>query len=92
MRSEHRLDERCLVGRENSFVATVNEDDPSVATARGRHTSRLTRGDRSYVATSNVSIQATLHHFDVVITLAVEIDGSVVFTRRWVETIPRHLL
>jgi hypothetical protein len=78
--------------REQAFVATVDEADPSVASAQRRHTSRLFRGDHCYVATSQVSIQASAHRFDVAISLVVEVDGAGFFSRRWLEAIPRELV
>ena len=82
MQTSDRLDARSVVEREHSLVTTVNEDDPAAASVRGRHTSRLTRGDICYAATSNVSIQASEHRFDVAIALDVEINGRLHFSRR----------
>jgi hypothetical protein len=31
-------------------------------------------------------------HFQVIINLIVRVNGGTVFSRKWVESIPRHLL
>jgi putative CocE/NonD family hydrolase len=90
--SRERVDAWTVIEREYSLRATVREDDPARASARGRHTSRVLRGERCYSASSDVSIQAAERRFDVAIALDVALDGNLHGSRRWVEAIPRNLL
>ena len=55
--ADERIDETTVVRREYSLVADVHPDRPASASARGRHTSRITRPNSVMEGSSDVLIQ-----------------------------------
>ncbi|HEX9598522.1 MAG TPA: CocE/NonD family hydrolase [Gaiellaceae bacterium] len=91
-RREQRIDAARVAHREYSLTAQLDPADPAGASARGRHVSRIVRPDGVAEASSDVSVQATAEHFHVTIELAVHLNGTLRFARRWAESVPRQLL
>ena len=90
--ADDRIDETTVVRREYSLVADVHPDRPASASARGRHTSRITRPTSVMEGSSDVLIQATATHFHVTIELELRVNGTLHHSDRWVESVPRVLL
>ena len=91
-RRSERINERTLVTRTYAMTSVVDSDDPSSASARGKHTTSIETPNRLTEATSSVGIQATATHFHVVIDLAVTVDGLLHHSRQWAESVRRDLL
>jgi putative CocE/NonD family hydrolase len=90
--ADDRIDETTVVHREYSLLADVHPDRPASASARGRHTSRITRPTSVMEGSSDVLIQATATHFHVTIELELRVNGTLHHSDRWVESVPRALL
>jgi hypothetical protein len=74
------------------FECTADPHNPAAATAHGRyHVSRSQPG-LDLDAISDVSIIGASAAFHVLITAEVKVNGQPYFSRRWSESIPRHLL
>ena len=89
---DQRINDTTVVRREYSIVADCDPADPASASARGRHTSRITRPNSVAEGSSDVTIQATETHFHVTIELELLVNGKLHHSRRWVESVPRVLL
>jgi hypothetical protein len=88
----YRVDERTAIQRDFSLVTDLHPDDPAHVVARGLHVSRLTRPGETIEGRSETAIRSTATHLHVSIDLDVRLNGALHFQRRWVESIPRHLL
>jgi hypothetical protein len=89
---DERINDTTAVHREYSLVADVHPDDPGSASARGRHTSRISRPNWVAEGRSDVLIQASATHFHVTIELELRVNGTVHHSKSWVESVPRALL
>ncbi|MCI0636474.1 MAG: hypothetical protein L0206_21530, partial [Actinobacteria bacterium] len=89
---DERIDATTVVHREYSLLADCDPANPGSASARGRHTSRITRPASAMEGSSDVLIQATATHFHVTIDLELRVNGTLHHSRRWVESVPRILL
>jgi putative CocE/NonD family hydrolase len=90
--SNQLVNDAAAVTREYELTSYADPDDPAVASARGHHSTKIRRPNGLIEAKSNVNIQGTATHFHVTIDLAVTVDGLPHHMRRWVESVPRHLL
>jgi hypothetical protein len=90
--SSERIKPDFRVDRTFEGVMRADPKDPARASAFGRHSSRLIRSVGTTEAVSDLLIQGSPTSFHVTLTLTVEVDGNVVFTNRWNESIPRVLL
>ena len=70
----------------------VDRDDPASASAFGSHAATIEQPSGSTTSTSDLSIQASAERFHIVLTVEVQRDGARVFSRRWIESVPRRLL
>lgn len=89
---DHRINDTTAVHREYSLVADCHPHDPALASAHGKHISRITRPNSVMEGSSDVLIQATATHFDVTIELELRVNGAIHHSKRWVEAVPRVLL
>ncbi len=89
---DERINDTTVVRREYSLVADVHPDDPASASARGRHTSRITRPNSVMEGSSDVLIQGTATHFHVTIDLELRVNGTLHHSARWLKSVPRVLL
>jgi hypothetical protein len=87
-----RINSSTLVRRKFLGIMRVDRDDPASASAFGRHAATIEQPSGSTTSTSDLSIQASAERFHIVLTVEVERDGAPVFSRRWVESVPRRLL
>jgi putative CocE/NonD family hydrolase len=89
---DERINETTVVRRDYWLTAHCDPSDPASASAHGRHVSRIRRPNEETEGRSHVLIQATRTHFQVTIDLDVRVNGALHHSRRWVESVPRHLL
>ena len=87
-----RINPRRSCGGRFSASTRADRDDPASASAFGRHSATIERPSGSTTSTSDLSIQASAERFHIVLTVEVQRDGAPVFSRRWVESVPRVLL
>jgi hypothetical protein len=87
-----RINPSTLVRRSFLGIMRSDRDDPAAASAFGRHSATIEQPSGSTTSTSDLSIQASAERFHIVLTVEVERDGAPVFSRRWVESVPRQLL
>ena len=87
-----RVNSSTLVRRKFLGIMRVDRDDPASASAFGRHAATIEQPSGSTTSTSDLSIQASAERFHIVLTVEVERDEAPVFSRRWVEWVPRRLL
>jgi putative CocE/NonD family hydrolase len=87
-----RINDTTLVRRSFLGVMRVDRDDPASASAFGRNSATIELPSGSTTSTSDLTIQASADRFHIVLTVEVEQNGAAVFSRRWVESVPRVLL
>jgi hypothetical protein len=87
-----RINPSTLVRRSFLGIMRADRDDPASASAFGRHSATIEQPGGSTTSTSDLSIQASAERFHIVLTVEVQRDGAPVFSRRWVESVPRRLL
>ena len=87
-----RISPMTVFKRVSSGLFSVAPDDPAHASGTGRHVSRLVSPGMEIVSESNISIQASTTTFQIVISLLVTVNGTSIHHRRWIESVPRHLL
>ena len=87
-----RINPSTLVRRSFLGIMRADRDDPASASAFGRHSATIVQPSGSTTSTSDLSIQASAERFHIVLTVEVQRDGAPVFSRRWVESVPRVLL
>jgi putative CocE/NonD family hydrolase len=87
-----RINPSTLVRRSFLGIMRVDRDDPASASAFGRHSATIEQPSGSTTSTSDLSIQASAERFHIVLTVEVQRDGAPVFSRRWIESVPRVLL
>ena len=87
-----RINPSTLVRRKFLGVMRADRADPANASAFGRHEATIEQPSGSTASTSDLSIQASAERFHIVLTVDVQRDGAPVFSRRWVESVPRRLL
>jgi predicted acyl esterase len=75
-----------------SAVVEVDPHDPANASVRGACRVERRFGSLTVDARSQVVVQGSASHFHVVVDAEALVNGLPHFTRRWVETVPRHLL
>ncbi len=85
-----RINDTTLVRR--SFLGVMRVDRDDAASAFGRNSAAIERPSGSTTSTSDLTIQASADRFHIVVTVEVEQNGAAVFSRRWVESVPRVLL
>jgi uncharacterized protein len=90
--TEHQTPAGTTIERDSGCVCEVDPVEPSRVTAHGWHECRSTHEGRTTAARADVVVASTADAFDVTIDLEVKVDGAVRATRRWVESVPRHLL
>jgi putative CocE/NonD family hydrolase len=86
-----RVNAHSVVARSYEFEAHVDPDCPSLASARGRHTSVLRRPSETITAVATTAVRGTAAHFHVTTDVAVTGNGSPHLTRQWTTSIPRQL-
>jgi hypothetical protein len=74
------------------MTAVASQRDPAHATVRGLSWLTLRRQDCTIDARVRGHIESTATDFHVAIQLNVTMDETPHFQKRWVRTIPRHLL
>jgi putative CocE/NonD family hydrolase len=72
------------------FTCEVHRDSPADASVKGRFSMSKSVGGRSVSATADTAISSTSTAYHVIIGLTVRVDGSVVLTRQWVDSVPRR--
>lgn len=87
-----RTPEGVAIEREFGGTFDVHSEDPADVVAHGWHVCRSTLDGDTTAARSDVRITSSADTFDVTIDLVVTVDGVIHATRRWDESIPRHLL
>jgi hypothetical protein len=92
LRRRERVNPATIIERTWDFSAHVDPDDPAGASARGAHTSTVTRPSGTVSATSIVSVRGAATRLHVTIDLEVRLDGAPHHVRRWTESVPRRLL
>ncbi len=90
--SVHRLTDTTVFEKQASGEFQVHPRYPALASGRGKHLLELKSDGGSIRAESEVWVQGGKTHFQVIINLIVRVNGGTVFFRKWVESIPRHLL
>lgn len=70
----------------------VDPKDPARANGLGHHRHCLSSPGMVVESEAQVTVQGTPSHFQMLITLDVTVNGKPHFSRRWSESIPRHLL
>jgi putative CocE/NonD family hydrolase len=78
--------------RGSEMTATGWEHDPAHASMRGLSWVTLTWPDRTIETRARGQIESTADVFHVTIQLDITMDGAGHFNKRWVRSIPRHLL
>jgi putative CocE/NonD family hydrolase len=87
-----RLSDSAEIEQQREVTATVSERDPAQATVRGLSRTTLYWPNRVIDTQARGQIESTMSHFHVTIQLHITMDGIPHFNKRWVRTIPRHLL
>jgi hypothetical protein len=93
-----RTSGRARVGDATDFTrsaettAVVSERDPARATVQGLSRVVLRWPERTIDTRARGQIESTENAFHVSIHLDITMDGLPHFSKRWVRTIPRHLL
>ena len=90
--SVHRLTDTTVFEKQASGKFQVHPRHPALASGRGKHLQELKSDGGSIRAESDVWVQGGKTHFQVIINLVVQVNGGTIFSRKWVESIPRHLL
>jgi putative CocE/NonD family hydrolase len=88
----HRTPGGTRIERDLGCVCSVDPVDPAHVEAHGWHRCRSIHDGQTTEARADVVIRSSAETFDVAIDLEVTVDGVVEATRRWAESIPRHLL
>lgn len=74
------------------ITMTVADDDPAACAMTARQTYTLEEGATTTTTVARATIQGAATALHVHLDLHVERNGTPVLQRRWIETIPRHLL
>jgi hypothetical protein len=90
--SVHRLTDTSVFEKQASGKFQVHPRHPALASGQGKHLQELKSDGGSIRAESDVWVQGGKTHFQVIINLVVRVNGGMIFSRKWVESIPRHLL
>jgi predicted acyl esterase len=88
----NRLTKNTTIARESSGIFEVDPSDPAHATGQGIHSVVMNSGGMRIKARSEILVQATAQHFQMTVNLLVEVNDSLYASRRWCESIPRHML
>jgi hypothetical protein len=91
-KGQWRVSPMTVFKRESTGRFTVAPDAPGHASGQGRHQSRLVSPNLEIVSESDVMIQATPTAFQIVVALTVSVNDSRIFSKKWIESIPRNLL
>ena len=88
----HRLSPQTVFERIESGRFYLDPKRPGAAGGVGHHLHRLRGANMVVSAEANITIQATVTHFQFMINLEVRLNGKSYFNRQWLESIPRNLL
>jgi hypothetical protein len=91
-KGQWRVSPMTVFKRESTGRFSVAPDNPGHASGQGRHKSRLVSPNLEIVSESDVMIQATPTTFQIVIALTVSVNEARIFSKKWIESIPRNLL
>jgi hypothetical protein len=91
-RTSWRVNDTTLIERSYTGTFDVAPARPADASARARHRYRMLRPNQATEGQADVAVQATATHFHLTIEVEVRVNGALHFTRRWVESVPRHCL
>ncbi|MGD9135963.1 MAG: CocE/NonD family hydrolase [Desulfobacterales bacterium] len=91
-KGQWRVSPLSVFKRESTGRFTVDPDDPGHASGHGRHKSLLASPNMEIVSESDVMIQATPTAFQIVVALTVSVNDARIFSKKWIESIPRNLL
>lgn len=86
-----RVTAHTVVERHYDFETHVDPDAPSQASARGRHSSLITKPSGTVEAVSTTSVRGSADRFHITVAVEVKVDGVRHFNRSWSESVPRHL-
>lgn len=89
---DFRVNDTTVIACESLIECQVPLSNPSQASARGRHISRIIQPAWTVENSSDLSILGTRTHFHITIDLVITINKSHHFNRRWVKSIPRNML
>jgi hypothetical protein len=87
-----RANEQVTIASSHDTRALVYEGDPARATTQSESRITLYWPQRTIDTCARGQIESTESDFHVTIQLDVTMDGIPYCNRRWVRTIPRHLL
>jgi len=90
--SRTRVSDQIEVERSSDATATVSEQDPARATMRGLNRTVLHWPERRIETLARAQVESTVDAFHVTIQLNINVDDQPYHSRRWVKSIPRHLL
>lgn len=90
--SEQHLPDRVTVTDGREMMMTVSDLDPASAHASGKVVLSLKTPLWTADVTAHTILGSTATTFNIVQVLRVELDGTVFFTRTWIESIPRLLM
>jgi hypothetical protein len=91
-KGQWRVSPLSVFKRESTGRFTVDPDAPGHASGHGRHKSLLASPNMEIVSESDVMIQATPTAFQIVVALTVSVNDARIFSKKWIESIPRNLL
>lgn len=91
-KGEWRINPMTVFKRESTGRFTVAPDAPGNASGKGCHKSRLISPNINLISESDVVIQATPTAFQIVVALTVSVNEVRVFSKNWIESVPRNLL
>ncbi|MCF8091389.1 MAG: CocE/NonD family hydrolase [Desulfotignum sp.] len=87
-----RLTETTVFEKKAHGEFQVHPRHPALASGQGKHLQQLKSDGGCITAESEVWVQGGKTHFQVIINLIVQVNGSTIFSRKWVESIERCLL
>ncbi|MEX1019622.1 MAG: CocE/NonD family hydrolase [Litorilinea sp.] len=87
-----RVNEHVTFNRSSDATATVWEDDPAHATIHGLSQTQLEWPGRTIDTVARAQIESNAETLNVTIQLTITMDGQPYHQKRWVRSIPRHLL
>lgn len=90
--SRTRVNDQLAFATSSEATASVSERNPARATIRGLSRVVLRWPERVIDAHARGQIESTATCLHATVNLEVTLDGVPHFSRRWVRTIPRHLL
>lgn len=87
-----RLTETTVFEKQAHGEFQVHPQHPALASGHGIHLQKLESDGGCITAESDVWVQGGKTHFQVIIGLVVRVNGSRIFSRKWVESVERRLL